>query len=102
MSLQIGRRTVTLDTGLRPARLARSEITADCIIGSMRQDTTPRRPGECTANRLRVAGMAGSAVQQLGGGGAAAQGSGLWGMLDARVLWRAAALVPHHVSDASP
>ncbi|PRW60439.1 30S ribosomal S1 isoform A [Chlorella sorokiniana] len=44
--LEIGRRTVTLDTGLRPARLARSEITADCIIGSTRPDTTPRRSGE--------------------------------------------------------
>lgn len=44
--LQIGRRTVTLDTGLRPARLARSEISPDCIIGSTRPDTTPRRSGE--------------------------------------------------------
>ena len=42
---QIGRRTVTLDTGLRPARLARSEITPECIIGSTRPDTTPRQPG---------------------------------------------------------
>ena len=85
---------MTLDTGLRPARLARSEITPDCIIGSMRQDTTPRRPGECQATRLRVAGMAGAAAQQLGGSDAGAQGSDLRGILDAQVPWRAAALVP--------
>ena len=43
--LQIGRRTVTLDTGLKPARVARADLPPDCVIGSVRPPTAPRKPG---------------------------------------------------------
>ena len=55
---QVERRTVVLDCGLKTARVARSEITPDCIIGSTRPDATPRMPGERVAGgywRLRSA-----------------------------------------------
>ena len=55
------RRTVTLDTGLRVCRVARSEITPDCLVGTVRPPAAAaaphaqagipveerRRPGEC-------------------------------------------------------
>ncbi|PSC74233.1 30S ribosomal S1 [Micractinium conductrix] len=46
--LEVGRRTVTLDTGLKPARVARSDLPPECIIGSTRQDGAhvQRKPGQ--------------------------------------------------------
>lgn len=44
---QVGRRTVTLDTGLKPARVARADLPPDALLGSTRPDSgAPRRLGE--------------------------------------------------------
>ncbi|KAL4436072.1 hypothetical protein ABPG77_005520 [Micractinium sp. CCAP 211/92] len=44
--LEISRRTVTLDTGLKPARVARADLPPDCVIGSVRPPSAPRKPGQ--------------------------------------------------------
>lgn len=59
--LEISRRGVTLDTGLRPARVSRADLTADSIIGTTVANSTPRKHGED--------GAGGRDVPQLWGGG---------------------------------
>jgi ribosomal protein S1 len=44
--LEISRRGVTLDTGLRPARVSRADLTPDSIIGTTVANSTPRKHGE--------------------------------------------------------
>ncbi|KAL4422473.1 hypothetical protein ABPG75_008670 [Micractinium tetrahymenae] len=44
--LEVSRRTVTLDTGVKPARVARADLPPDCVIGSVRPPTSPRKPGQ--------------------------------------------------------
>ena len=43
--VEVGRRAVTLDTGLKTARVARADIPPDCILGTTSQNAAPRRPG---------------------------------------------------------
>lgn len=44
--LEMGRRTVTLDTGLLPARVARADLPPECVVGTTVEDDKPRSPGE--------------------------------------------------------
>ncbi|KAL4855023.1 30S ribosomal protein S1 [Chlorella vulgaris] len=44
--LEVGRRTVTLDTGLGPARVSRSDLPPDCLVGTTVETSLPRGPGE--------------------------------------------------------
>ena len=68
-TLQVGRRTVTLDTGLKPARVARSDLPPECIIGSTRQDGAhvQRKPG---ASLLADGAAVGDGVFDCCAGGA--------------------------------
>ncbi len=40
------RKKILVDTGLKIAKVAHSDITAECIIGTTKPDDTPRKPGE--------------------------------------------------------
>ena len=51
--VEVGRRAVTLDTGLKTARVARADIPPDCILGTTSQSAALRRPGA----RCRMGGQ---------------------------------------------
>lgn len=44
--LDMDRKKIVIDTGVKVAKIAHSDISSECIIGTTRQDDTPRKPGE--------------------------------------------------------
>lgn len=44
--LDIDRKKILIDTGIKIAKIAHSDITSECIVGTTRQDDALRKPGE--------------------------------------------------------
>ena len=52
--LDIDRKKILIDTGVKIAKIAHSDITTECIVGTTRQDDAPRKPGITPEKGLKL------------------------------------------------
>lgn len=52
--LDMDRKKILIDTGIKIAKIAHSDIRPECIVGTTRQDDAPRKPGERLSGTARL------------------------------------------------